>query len=181
MELSRKRRKELKKLRAAAYEIVDNQRVLLSQAGGVARQAGHHAAEIGRENVAPAVRDAYEHRVVPGVNAVADSARDKLNDVVPSISSALASAIAVLEVAKDPRVREALKRVNSAGTELGKKAGIVPSKPAPGPGRYILIGIGLIAAAGVAYAAWQTLRADDELWVADEDDTTETATPAADA
>ena len=25
-----------------------------------------------------------------------------------------------------------------------------------------------IAAAGVAYAAWQTLRADDELWVADD-------------
>jgi hypothetical protein len=181
MELSRKRRKELKKLRAAAYEIIENQRVLLGQAGDVARKAGHHAAEIGRENVAPAVRDAYENRVVPGVSAVAEGARDKINDVAPSISSALASAIAVLEVAKDPRVREALKRANSAGTQLGKKVGIVPSKPTPGPGRYILLGVGLVVAAGVAYAAWQTLRADDELWVADEDDTTETAIPAADA
>ena len=180
MELSRKRKKELKKLRAAAYEIVENQRELLGQASNVARQAGHHAADIGRENVAPAVRDVYENRFVPGVNSVADTARDKLShDVVPAISSALASAIAVLEVAKDPRVRDALKRANSAGTDLGKKVGIVPSKPTPGPGRYILIGIGVVAAVGVAYAAWQTLRADDELWVADEDDTTETAIPAA--
>ena len=37
-----------------------------------------------------------------------------------------------------------------------------------GPGRYILIGIGLVAVAGLAYAAWQTLRADAELWVSDE-------------
>ncbi len=47
-------------------------------------------------------------------------------------------------------------------------------QPKPGPGRYILIGIGVVAAIGVAYAAWQTLRADDELWVDDE------ATPVGD-
>ena len=29
---------------------------------------------------------------------------------------------------------------------------------------------GVVAVAGVAYAAWQTLRADDELWVSDEVD-----------
>ena len=28
--------------------------------------------------------------------------------------------------------------------------------------------LGVAAAAGVLYAAWQTLRADDELWVADD-------------
>ena len=27
---------------------------------------------------------------------------------------------------------------------------------------------GVLAAAGVAYAVWQTFRADDELWIADE-------------
>src|SRR5205823_2134238 len=31
----------------------------------------------------------------------------------------------------------------------------------------ILLGIGLLA--GIGYAVWQTLRADDDLWVADED------------
>ena len=29
--------------------------------------------------------------------------------------------------------------------------------------------IALVAAAGVGYAAWQTFRADDELWVSDDE------------
>ena len=40
-----------------------------------------------------------------------------------------------------------------------------------GVGGYFLIALGVIAVAGLAYAAWQTLRADDELWVVDEDET----------
>jgi hypothetical protein len=35
-------------------------------------------------------------------------------------------------------------------------------------GAVIAIVLGGLAAAGVLYAAWQTLRADDELWVADD-------------
>jgi hypothetical protein len=35
-------------------------------------------------------------------------------------------------------------------------------------GGVIAIVLGVVAAAGVLYAAWQTLRADDELWVADD-------------
>jgi hypothetical protein len=31
-----------------------------------------------------------------------------------------------------------------------------------------------VAAAGVGYALWQTLRADDELWIADDEAVTET-------
>ena len=38
-------------------------------------------------------------------------------------------------------------------------------------GTYLAIGAGIIAAAGVAYAVWQTFRADDELWVADDEPT----------
>lgn len=41
----------------------------------------------------------------------------------------------------------------------------------------ILLGVGLVV--GVGYAVWQTLRADDDLWVADEDpDTTTPTTPS---
>ena len=32
----------------------------------------------------------------------------------------------------------------------------------------ILIGIGVVTFAAIAYAAYQTLRADDELWIDDE-------------
>jgi hypothetical protein len=37
----------------------------------------------------------------------------------------------------------------------------------------ILLGVGLVA--GIGYAVWQTLRADDDLWVADEDPDTTSA------
>jgi hypothetical protein len=97
------------------------------------------------------------------------SARGKLvDDVFPAVTSALGSALAVLEVAKDPRVRDALRKVTATGSKVGAQVGIVKAKPTPGPGRYILIGIGVVAAIGVAYAAWQTLRADDDLWIDDE-------------
>ena len=66
-------------------------------------------------------------------------------------------------------MRQVFGRVRAAGS----KAGIVPVRPASGPGRYILIGIGLMAVAGIAYAAWQTLRADDELWVSDDPESLE--------
>ena len=44
---------------------------------------------------------------------------------------------------------------------------VEPAKKSAGPGRYILIGLGVVATLGVAYAAWQTLRADDDLWIED--------------
>jgi hypothetical protein len=65
-------------------------------------------------------------------------------------------------------VRDALKRVSSNASDVGARVGISKSKTA-GPGRYILVGVGIVALAGIAYAAWQTLRADDDLWIDDED------------
>ncbi|TXN29289.1 hypothetical protein [Lacisediminihabitans profunda] len=177
MALSRKREKELKRLRDAASDLWDDQKDVLEHASRVVREASRQAAQVGREEVAPRVKDAIDHSVKPvlasGVAAgrsVADTAKDKFaRDVLPSVSSALASAIAVLEVAKDPRVREALSRAGKVGTQFTSKTVVAPARHT-GPGRYILIGVGLVALAGVAYAAWQTLRADDELWVTDDTD-----------
>jgi len=44
----------------------------------------------------------------------------------------------------------------------GRKA--QPAKSA-NPLTYVLMAIGAIALAAISYAAWQTLRADDDLWV----------------
>jgi hypothetical protein len=175
--LSRKRAKELKRLRSAASDLWDDQKDVLEHASHVVREASRQAAHVGREEVAPRMREAYDQNVRPVVatgvaagRSVADTARDKVQrDVLPAVSSALASAIAVLEISRDPRVREALSRANKAGCQLGTKAVVAPAKSQTGPGRYVLIALGLVAAAGVAYAAWQTLRADDELWVSDEE------------
>ena len=66
-------------------------------------------------------------------------------------------------------MREALSRVSKAGAKVGARVAPAAARSS-GPGRYILIGVGVVAATGLAYAAWQTLRADDELWVSDEPD-----------
>ncbi|HEY0260280.1 MAG TPA: hypothetical protein VGC18_10565 [Lacisediminihabitans sp.] len=185
MALSRKREKELARLKGVATDLWDDQKEVLEHAARIVREAGHHAAQTGREEVAPRLKDAIDNHLTPGIasgvsatRAAGEAARDKVSqDVLPAVSSALASALAILEVAKDPRVREALGKASKAGTQIATKAGVKSAKSGSGPGRYILIGLGLVAAAGVAYAAWQTLRADDELWVSDETEEPEAEIP----
>lgn len=46
---------------------------------------------------------------------------------------------------------------------------VAPAKKSSNPFVYVLMAIGALALALVGYAAWQTLRADDDLWVEDED------------
>ena len=180
MALSRKRRKELNRLKSQAEDLWEDQKELIDHASKVVRDARRQAAHFAREEVAPRVRDTYEDRVRPAFESGVSSARSAArtagkrfsDDVLPAMSGALGTALAALEVAKNREVREAISRASKGATAVGTRLGIV--QPKPGPGRYILIGIGVVAAIGVAYAAWQTLRADDELWVDDE------ATPVGD-
>jgi len=44
----------------------------------------------------------------------------------------------------------------------------VPMKKSRNPFVFVLMAIGTIAVAVIGYAAWQTLRADDDLWVEEE-------------
>ena len=127
------------------------------------------------------MKRAYAKKVQPSVDAgvgsvksAASATRDKFtDDVLPAVSGAIGSAIAVLDVARNKQLREALKSASASGRELatkaGQRVGLIEVKPQRGPGFYILIGLGVVAAAGVAYAAWQTLRADDDLWVEEDD------------
>ena len=175
MALSRKRQKELNRLKGQAEDLWEDQKELLEHASKVVRDASRQAAHFAREEVSPRVRDTYEDTVRPalrsgiaGARSVASSGRDNLvHTVLPAVSSALGTALAAIEVAKNQQVRDAISRAARIGTDVGTRAGVVKPKPA-GPGRYILIGIAVVAAAGVAYAAWQTLRADDDLWIDDE-------------
>lgn len=69
---------------------------------------------------------------------------------------------AVRDAAGDSRVQAAVHRLRHAEVPRVAKRRI-------GFGSAIAITIGLVAVAGVAYAVWQTFRATDELWVADEE------------
>lgn len=49
-----------------------------------------------------------------------------------------------------------------------KKAPVVPEKNS-NPLVYVLMAIGAIALAAISYAAWQTVRSDDDLWVEEDE------------
>jgi len=175
MALSRKRRKELNRLKGQAEDLWEGQKELLDHASRVVRDASRQAAHYAREEVSPRIRDTYEDTVRPavrsgiaGARSAASTGRDNLvHNVLPAMASALGTALAAIEVAKNQQVRDAISRATKIGTDVGTRAGVIKPKPA-GAGRYILIGIAVVAAAGVAYAAWQTLRADDDLWISDD-------------
>lgn len=172
MALSRKRQRELRRLRRDVERLLDEQREAVEHASSVLREARRQAAGYAREEVGPRVRDTFDDRVKPALargvrtaRSTASGARDRLtDDVLPSISRSLGSALASLEAARDPRVREVVRKAAAAGTKSGV---VTMPKKRPGPGAFILIGLGVVAVAAVGYAAWQTLRADDELWIED--------------
>lgn len=182
MALSRKRQKELNRLKSQAEDLWEDQKELLEHASRVVREASRQAANYTREEVAPRIRDTYEDRVRPAVGAVGAGARNAahvtreklVDDVLPAMSSALGTALAAIEVAKNKQVREAIARASKIGSDIGAKTGIVKAPTKSGPGKYILIGFGVVTVAAIAYAAWQTLRADDDLWIDDEPESPET-------
>ena len=170
MSLSRKRKKELKRLKGDANDLWRSQQEILDHANHVAREASRQLSAYGREQVVPTVVNTYEHRVQPVVDrgyaasrGIVDTAKKSLDTaVLPAIGGVVGSVLSIGDIAKDTRVRAALERLQKATTPA-------PKKKSASAGNVIAVGVGVLAAAGVAYAVWQTFRADDELWVADEE------------
>jgi hypothetical protein len=163
MSLSRTRKKELKRLRSSAEELWGNQQQLLGDANVVAREVSRQLGHLTREEVVPRVRSGYESYVRPGMESARGYARSAGDTVERTLGNALGSVLSIGDIANDARVRRAVERVSP------RAAAVVESKKGPGVGTYLAIGAGIIAAVGVAYAVWQTFRADDELWVADDE------------
>ena len=181
MALSRKRRNELTKLKSQAADLWDEHKQLLDHAGRVASEARRQASHYAREEVSPRIRDKYDDTLGPVVSSVQSAAnhtRHRITDeVIPGMTSAIGIALAAIEVAKNQQLRDAVDRAtkigstigNRVGNRVGTRVGIIQPKPKAGPGRYLLIGVSVVAFAVVAYAAWQTLRADDDLWVEEDE------------
>jgi hypothetical protein len=165
LSLSKKRQKELDRLKAEAQQLLAHQQDVLAHASTVAQEAGRQAQHLTREQVYPRVREGYASYVAPA----AEKAGDVVNrTLVPALGAALGTALSVADVANDTRVKAAVKRFKDTTSQVARKA---PAKKKTGIGTYIGIAAGVAALAGVAYAVWQTFRTDDELWVADEADT----------
>jgi hypothetical protein len=184
--LSRKRKKELRKLQDHATKVWETQQVLVGEAANVAREAGRQLSHYNREQIVPAVQGSYDRYAAPYVDRGVSVSRKVLtNNVVPAAGAVVGGALSVWDAANDTRSRiasgrglsvdkaafqkNAAKYAKQATRALsGKLAVVEPKKKGIGAGGVIAILLGVTAAAGVLYAAWQTLRADDELWVADD-------------
>jgi len=182
--LSRKSKKELRKLQKHAAKVWESQQVLLGESGKVAREAGRQLGRFSREDLVPAVHDGYDKYAAPYVDKGVKYTNHVLSDkVVPAAGAVVGGAMSVWDAAHDTRVRLSqgrgfgdldAKKYAKRAEKYGKKATKKLSSKLPrqhdgiGAGGVIAIILGVAAAAGVAYAAWQTLRADDELWVADD-------------
>lgn len=164
LSLSKKRQKELDRLKAEAQLLLAHQQEVLSHASTVAQEAGRQAQHLTREELYPRVREGYNSYVAPAAGKAGDVVNRTL---VPALGAALGTALSVADVANDTRVKAAVKRLKDTTSKVTGKAP-VPVKKKSGIGSYIGIAIGVAALAGVAYAVWQTFRTDDELWVADE-------------
>ena len=165
MGLSRKRKKELRKLQQDATSLWESQQAVLGHAGEIAREAGRQLGNYNREQVMPTVQHNYEKYAAPYV----EKGRKVVSGtVIPAAGAVVGSALSVWDAANEQRSQLASGRGFSLPSSWAKSAPVVPEKKGIGAGGIIAIILGVAAAVGVVYAAWQTLRADDELWVADD-------------
>lgn len=81
------------------------------------------------------------------------------------------TAKAAKAVAQSKRGRDAVANAakGAAAVRAAQKALGKNRKSGPGAGSIVGLTLGLLALIGIGYAVWQTLRADDDLWVADDE------------
>ena len=166
---TRKREKQMKKLRKQAEKLWDVQRGVNTRASELAREAAQQAGAYGRESVVPEARRYAQRGVDSSRNVLSGLTKGWNTTVVPAVAGGLGSFAAMAQVAKDQRVKDAIASVE----RYARVPEVAPAKQArkgPSAGQWVLIGIGAVAVVGAAYAAWQTLRADDDLWIPDTDE-----------
>lgn len=166
MELSRRSRRELRRLKKDAQDLLDEQRIVLSHAAGVAQAAGKEAKRLSDLHVAPTVNEAVD-AVRPTISRGLDAARRAAGNVrratAPFVTNALVSTINKLDELENA---DAARQVRALGVRSGY---LEPEKKKGRGGRVFAIVLGSAAAIGVGYALWQAFRTDDDLWVAPEE------------
>lgn len=181
MGLSRKREKELKKLRGNTETLWQAHHEVLNRAKSVLREAKKQATQLAHDEVAPRVRLAVDQHVKPRVGrsaratqSVASSCHKKfVGDVLPSVAAVIGSTLSVIDLARSGRTRSdagspSKTRGENKGRDMAPPSSRTPQSAGSRAGGPIALIFGVIAAAGVGFALWQTFRADDELWVTDD-------------
>lgn len=163
--MARKKLTDAELLRLEADALLHEQQRVLAHAGNVVRQAGR---ELSR-----ATTEEYIPRFMDSSRSAAQATRGKIvNEVLPSVASVIGTTMAAIDSARHKgldRAEGSLSSLSALSKKAGKMAPALVTKPKPGLGKYIAIGIGVAAVVGIGYVLFQTFRADDELWV-DEDE-----------
>lgn len=161
---ARKRKREVERMRREAAQLWAEQQAALERANRLARQAGRHIGSVSREEVFPRVQRGYEHYVRPGVEWAGDVAHRAgariERDVLPAVGKAIGTALAVGDVAREARIQKTLSRVHPA---------LAPARKKSSSGFWVVAAVVAVIGA-IGFAVFQTLRADDELWTADDSD-----------
>jgi hypothetical protein len=150
--------------------------------GKAGKAAGTYAVSTGKDALTGVLLPAISSATAAAI-ALAEEAGDRLgvSDTVTKQGKKLTDALGTVTKsghasgAKGGVKLRAAAKAGKAAAKHGSKA--ASSKKGLGFGGTlgILLGIGVLV--GIGYAVWQTLRADDDLWVADEDpDTTGSST-----
>lgn len=149
-----------------------------------------------RKNVDENIRPAFDRGVEQGRRVLAGVSDQVQKHVIPAVAQAGGNVTGAVRelVDQNPRLQEVATQVNDKVKDvaeqakgLGKRAArklakaqklaqkqaqkqaAKQRKSGVGIGGWFLIGAGVAAVAAVSYALWQTFRADDDLWVADEE------------
>jgi hypothetical protein len=154
---------------------------------------GAVAGKLASAYVSSTARDAVIGTLVPAVSSAAAAALSLAEEASTRISGSAGAAAVKSRLASKPldaitKKGHASGAKSNAKVKAALKAGRVASKAAAkskgagsdsglGIGGVLGIVLGLLAVVGIGYAVWQTLRADDDLWVADDEPET---TPNAD-
>lgn len=171
MSISRKTQKDLKKLKKEAAALWKHQQEVLAHASKVAEGAKKKLAKASKAEIQPRIDDALE-KVKPTIDSSVDYARASAHSaketlkrtVLPAIGATAASAVTLFEMAKNPVIRRSILQGKIDGNKL-RAIAQPPQKKKRGFFGKLLMVIGIIAVAGTAYATWQALRADDDLWI----------------
>lgn len=175
MQISKKTQKNIKHLKASANSVWEQQVKVLDSAGKALQEARHRIGEISDAELRPRVDSAWnqvrpvvDRGVAMGRSAASVAKEKVLTEVLPAVAGAISSTKKLLDMSLDSKAA----KVKSAGKTATKKASkavkaVKPPKKSGGAGKVLLIGIGVAALAGVAWAAWQALKADDELFAED--------------
>ena len=186
MALSRKNQRQLNRLRKHANSVWAEQQAVFEHARAVASEAGDNARRLRDTELFPYLQGEYDSKLRPNVQRGFAIARDAADDarvrfggrVLPAVATvggSLAGAVANL-ASSNKDYKPAAKRAKSFSKDLDRRAKAAMKEydrkynsSGLGVGGWFLIGAGVAAAAAIAYALWQTFRADDDLWIADEE------------